>query len=87
MPQSITLSFYSQQKDIWEGLTVRSAQKHFQIKFINIAIYCNNFFDIAIYRNSIFWPQYPALTLSPVKQKLTTVAYHVTVPPLVIVSY
>ena len=45
----------------WEGLTVRSAQKHFQIKFINIAIYCNTFFDIAIYRNTFLGPQYPAL--------------------------
>ena len=44
-----------------EGLTAISAQKHFQIKFINIAIYCNNFFDIAIYRNTFLGPQYPAL--------------------------
>ena len=34
---------------------------HFQIKFINIAIYCNTFFDIAIYRNTFFGLQYPAL--------------------------
>ena len=48
----------------WEGLTAISAQKHFQIKFINIAIYCNNFFDIAIYRNTFLGPQYPALPLT-----------------------
>ena len=47
----------------WEGLTVISAQKHFQIKFINIAIYCNNIFDIAIYRNTFLGPQYPVLVL------------------------
>ena len=29
IPKSITLSFYSQQNDIWEGLTVRSAPKAF----------------------------------------------------------
>ena len=34
-------------------------QKHFQSKFINIAIYCNTLFDIAIYRNTFFGPQYP----------------------------
>ena len=45
----------------WEGLTFISAQKHFKIKFTNIAIYCNTFFDIAIYRNTFFGPQYPAL--------------------------
>ena len=45
----------------WEGLTAISAPKRFQIKFINIAIYCNNFFDIAIYRNTFLGPQYPAL--------------------------
>ena len=28
------------------------SQKHFQIKFIDIAIYCNTLFDIAIYRNT-----------------------------------
>ena len=44
-----------------EGLSAISAKKHFQIKFINIAIYCNNFFDIAIYRNTFLGPQYPAL--------------------------
>ena len=47
----------------WEGLTAISAQKHFQIKFINIAIYCNNFFDIAIYRNTFLGPQYPAVDI------------------------
>ena len=55
MPPSITLSFYRQQKYVREGLIVRSAQKHFEIKFINIAIYCNTLFqlfDIAIYRNT-----------------------------------
>ena len=36
-------------------------QKRFQIKFINIAIYCNTIFDIAIYRNTFLGPQYPAL--------------------------
>ena len=45
----------------WEGLTVISAQRHFQIKYMNIAIYCNTFFNIAIYRNTFLGPQYPAL--------------------------
>ena len=48
----------------WEGLTVISAQKHFQIKLINIAIYCNTFFDIAIYRNTFLGPQCPALLVT-----------------------
>ena len=41
-------------------------QKRFQIKLINIAIYCNTFFDIAIYRNTFLGPQYPALDLAVV---------------------
>ena len=53
----------------WEGLTAIGAQKHFQIKFINIAIYCNNFFDIAIYRNTFFGPQYPALLSNTPKDR------------------
>ena len=55
----------------WEGLTAISAQKHFQIKFINIAINCNTFFDIAIYRNTFLGPQYPALLLAPCETTLT----------------
>ena len=48
MSRSIAFSFYSQQNDIWEGLTVRHAQKRSQIKLINIcnisqylSSYCN----------------------------------------------
>ena len=44
-------------------------QKRFQIKFIDIAIYCNTFFDIAIYRNTFLGPQYPALQIEDKERK------------------
>ena len=44
------------------GMYAEVPQNCFQIKFINIAIYCNTFFDIAIYCNTFFGLQYPALS-------------------------
>ena len=63
----------------WEGLTAISAQKHFQIKFINIAIYCNNFFDIAIYRNTFLGPQYPALPQRTFQAAGINICYHILI--------
>ena len=44
-------------------------QKHFQFKFINIAIYCNTLFDIAIISQYVFWAALPIPTCHhPIKR-------------------
>ena len=66
MPQSITLSFFRQQKVVLGRIHCQKYPKSvFTKKLINIAIYCNAFFDIAIYRNTFLGPQYPALKRTP----------------------